>query len=185
MLEVWLYLVLQGRMALKKVCRDWKIAQFVLRVTAVFLFVHLLQATVSSAFAAYSALIHKCFSQGFYCLEGSSQRPTSQFMCPQGYYCEEGTATPHGSPCPVGTAGEQLGQTSRAACKRCREGRFCPAGKSLHLYTHFTGATKTETQKNVGLRKWIHSHFGKSNEKKAVCYDKTSLVLFTSTVIRF
>lgn len=101
-------------------------------------------------------------------------------MCPQGYYCEEGTATPHGSPCPVGTAGEQLGQTSRAACKRCREGRFCPAGKSLHLYTHFTGATETETQKNVRLRKWINSHFGKSNEKKSVCYDKTSLVLFTS-----
>ncbi|XP_030258688.1 zonadhesin isoform X7 [Sparus aurata] len=67
---------------------------------------------------------------GFYCLEGSSQRPTSQFLCPQGYYCEEGTATPHGSPCPAGTAGEQLGQTSRAACKRCREGRFCPAGSS-------------------------------------------------------
>ncbi|KAF6736840.1 hypothetical protein FQA47_014055 [Oryzias melastigma] len=65
---------------------------------------------------------------GFYCLEGSSQRPTSQFMCPLGYYCEEGTATPHGSPCPAGTAGEQLGQTSRAACKRCGEGRFCPAG---------------------------------------------------------
>lgn len=72
------------------------------------------------------------FSPGFYCLEGSSQRPTSQFLCPQGYYCEEGTATPHGSPCPVGTAGEQLGQTSRAGCKRCREGRFCPAGKSQH-----------------------------------------------------
>ncbi|MEQ2279189.1 hypothetical protein AMECASPLE_006848 [Ameca splendens] len=67
---------------------------------------------------------------GFYCLEGSSQRPTSQFMCPQGYYCEEGTATPHGSPCPAGTSGEQLGQTSRAACKRCKEGRFCPAGSS-------------------------------------------------------
>ncbi|KAG7455700.1 SCO-spondin-like isoform X1, partial [Solea senegalensis] len=65
---------------------------------------------------------------GFYCLEGSSQRPISQFLCPQGYYCEEGTATPHGSPCPAGTAGEQLGQTSRAACKRCGEGRFCPAG---------------------------------------------------------
>ncbi|CAG6003426.1 unnamed protein product, partial [Menidia menidia] len=65
---------------------------------------------------------------GFYCLEGSSQRPTSQFLCPQGYYCEEGTATPHGSPCPAGTAGKELGQTSRAACKRCREGRFCPAG---------------------------------------------------------
>ncbi|KAA8594284.1 hypothetical protein FQN60_005118, partial [Etheostoma spectabile] len=67
---------------------------------------------------------------GFYCLEGSSLRPTSQFLCPQGYYCEEGTATHHGSPCPAGTAGEQLGQTSRAACKRCREGRFCPAGSS-------------------------------------------------------
>ncbi|XP_055369802.1 uncharacterized protein si:ch211-286b4.4 [Betta splendens] len=67
---------------------------------------------------------------GFYCLEGSSRRPTSQFLCPQGYYCEAGTATPHGSPCPAGTAGEQLGQTSRAACKRCREGRFCPAGSS-------------------------------------------------------
>nr|XP_029136870.1 scavenger receptor class F member 1-like [Labrus bergylta] len=67
---------------------------------------------------------------GFYCLEGSSQRPTSQFLCPQGYYCVEGTATPHESPCPAGTAGEQLGQTSRAACKRCREGRFCPAGSS-------------------------------------------------------
>ncbi|KAF3692794.1 Sushi, von Willebrand factor type A, EGF and pentraxin domain-containing protein 1 [Channa argus] len=66
--------------------------------------------------------------EGFYCLEGSSQRPNSQLLCPQGYYCEEGTATPHGSPCPAGTAGEQLGQTSRAACKRCREGRFCPAG---------------------------------------------------------
>lgn len=36
---------------------------------------------------------------------------------------------PHGSPCPAGTAGGQLGQTSRAACKRCAEGRFCPAGK--------------------------------------------------------
>uniref|UniRef100_A0AAV2J154 Uncharacterized protein n=1 Tax=Knipowitschia caucasica TaxID=637954 RepID=A0AAV2J154_KNICA len=68
--------------------------------------------------------------KGFYCLEGGSQRPTSQFLCPQGYYCEEGTATPHGSPCPAGTAGEQLGQTSRAACKRCREGRFCPAGSA-------------------------------------------------------
>ncbi|KAF7668979.1 hypothetical protein LDENG_00271770 [Lucifuga dentata] len=67
---------------------------------------------------------------GFYCLEGSSQRPTSQFMCPQGYYCEEGSVTPHGLPCPAGTAGEQLGQTSRTACKRCREGRFCPAGSS-------------------------------------------------------
>ncbi|XP_038155551.1 uncharacterized protein LOC119792815 [Cyprinodon tularosa] len=67
---------------------------------------------------------------GFYCLEGSSQRPTSLFMCPRGYYCEEGTATPHGSPCPAGTSGEQLGQTSRAACKRCKEGRFCPAGSS-------------------------------------------------------
>lgn len=69
-------------------------------------------------------------SQGFYCLEGSSQRPNSQFLCPQGFFCEEGTATPHGSPCPAGTAGEQLGQTSRAACKRCKEGWFCPAGKS-------------------------------------------------------
>ncbi|KAM7413317.1 hypothetical protein PAMA_020621 [Pampus argenteus] len=67
---------------------------------------------------------------GFYCLEGSSRRPTSLFLCPQGYYCEEGTATLHGSPCPAGTVGEQLGQTSRAACKRCREGRFCPAGSS-------------------------------------------------------
>ncbi|KAK5868621.1 hypothetical protein PBY51_009620 [Eleginops maclovinus] len=67
---------------------------------------------------------------GFYCLEGSSRRPTSQFLCTQGYYCEEGTVTPNGSPCPAGTAGEQMGQTSRAACKRCREGRFCPAGSS-------------------------------------------------------
>ncbi|KAI4815467.1 hypothetical protein KUCAC02_005611 [Chaenocephalus aceratus] len=67
---------------------------------------------------------------GFYCLEGSSWRPTSQFLCTQGYYCEEGTLTPNGSPCPAGTAGEQMGQTSRAACKRCREGRFCPAGSS-------------------------------------------------------
>ncbi|KAF3847745.1 hypothetical protein F7725_020773 [Dissostichus mawsoni] len=67
---------------------------------------------------------------GFYCLEGSSRRPTSQFLCTQGYYCEEGTLTPNGSPCPAGTAGEQMGQTSRAACKRCREGRFCPAGSS-------------------------------------------------------
>ncbi|KPP71461.1 hypothetical protein Z043_109635 [Scleropages formosus] len=49
-------------------------------------------------------------------------------MCPQGYYCEEGTATPHGTPCPPGTAGSQLGQTSKAACKRCAEGRYCPAG---------------------------------------------------------
>ncbi|XP_033971267.1 zonadhesin-like [Trematomus bernacchii] len=67
---------------------------------------------------------------GFYCLEGSSRRPTSQFLCTQGYYCEEGTLTPNGSPCPAGTAGEQMGQTSRAGCKRCREGRFCPAGSS-------------------------------------------------------
>ncbi|KAI4904543.1 hypothetical protein NFI96_029611 [Prochilodus magdalenae] len=65
---------------------------------------------------------------GFYCLEGTSRRPSSQFLCPQGYYCEEGTAVPHGSPCPAGTAGGQLGQTSRAACKRCAEGRYCPAG---------------------------------------------------------
>nr|XP_057935999.1 SCO-spondin isoform X4 [Doryrhamphus excisus] len=63
---------------------------------------------------------------GFYCLEGSS----TQLLCAPGYYCEEGTTTPHGSPCPAGTAGEQLGQTSRAACKRCSEGRFCPAGSS-------------------------------------------------------
>ncbi|KAJ7990480.1 hypothetical protein DPEC_G00300750 [Dallia pectoralis] len=67
---------------------------------------------------------------GFYCLEGSSQRPGSEFMCPQGYYCEEGTGTPHGSPCPAGTAGQQLGQTSRAACRRCSEGRFCPEGSA-------------------------------------------------------
>ncbi|XP_028320851.1 uncharacterized protein LOC114474630 [Gouania willdenowi] len=67
---------------------------------------------------------------GFYCLEGSSQTPSSQFLCPPGYYCEEGTVIPHGTPCPAGTAGEQLGQTSRTACKRCREGRFCPAGSS-------------------------------------------------------
>lgn len=68
------------------------------------------------------------FFLGFYCLEGTSRRPSSQFLCPQGYYCEEGTGVPHGSPCPAGTAGGQLGQTSRAACKRCAEGRFCPAG---------------------------------------------------------
>ncbi len=68
------------------------------------------------------------FFLGFYCLEGTSLRPSSQFLCPQGYYCEEGTGVPHGSPCPAGTAGGQLGQTSRAACKRCAEGRFCPAG---------------------------------------------------------
>ncbi|XP_077422977.1 uncharacterized protein LOC144052618 isoform X3 [Vanacampus margaritifer] len=67
---------------------------------------------------------------GFYCLEGTSARPTPQFLCPPGFYCEEGTATPHGSPCPAGTAGEQVGQTSRAACKRCSEGRFCPTGSS-------------------------------------------------------
>ncbi|XDV32364.1 hypothetical protein PO909_003211 [Leuciscus waleckii] len=65
---------------------------------------------------------------GFYCLEGTSRRPSSQFLCPQGYYCEEGTGVPHGSPCPAGTAGGQLGQTSRAACKRCAEGRYCPTG---------------------------------------------------------
>ncbi|XP_061734344.1 neurogenic locus notch homolog protein 3-like [Nerophis ophidion] len=67
---------------------------------------------------------------GFYCLEGRSSRPSTQFLCPPGYYCEEGTSTPHGSPCPAGTVGEQLGQTSTAACKRCSEGRFCPAGSS-------------------------------------------------------
>ncbi|KAL7831753.1 hypothetical protein AOLI_G00293010 [Acnodon oligacanthus] len=67
---------------------------------------------------------------GFYCLEGTSGRPSSQFLCPQGYYCEEGTAVPHGSPCPAGTAGGQLGQTSRAACKRCAEGRYCPSGSA-------------------------------------------------------
>ncbi|KAK1786529.1 hypothetical protein P4O66_017651 [Electrophorus voltai] len=67
---------------------------------------------------------------GFYCLEGTSRRPGSQFLCPQGYYCEEGTAVPHGSPCPAGTAGGQLGQTSRAACNRCAEGRYCPAGSA-------------------------------------------------------
>lgn len=82
----------------------------------------------------YYRLNYKYFSQGFYCLEGSTQRPTSEFLCPLGHYCEEGTATPHGSPCPAGTAGEQLGQTSRAACKRCREGRFCPAGNSEHWF---------------------------------------------------
>ncbi|KAJ8397174.1 hypothetical protein AAFF_G00440080 [Aldrovandia affinis] len=58
----------------------------------------------------------------------SAQRPGSQFMCPRGYYCEEGTGVPHGTPCPTGTAGGQLAQTSRVACKRCSEGRFCPAG---------------------------------------------------------
>ncbi|XP_053728235.1 multiple epidermal growth factor-like domains protein 10 [Synchiropus splendidus] len=67
---------------------------------------------------------------GFYCLESSSEKPGSQFLCPLGSYCEEGTATMHGSPCPPGTAGEQLGQTSRASCRRCREGRFCPAGST-------------------------------------------------------
>lgn len=75
-------------------------------------------------------------SPGFYCLEGTSRRPSSQFLCPQGYYCEEGTAVPHGSPCPAGTAGGQLGQTSRAACKRCSEGRYCPTGKATHLCIH-------------------------------------------------
>ncbi|KAG7471369.1 hypothetical protein MATL_G00123830 [Megalops atlanticus] len=65
---------------------------------------------------------------GFYCLEGSTGRPGSQFMCPRGYYCEEGTGLPHGTPCPAGTSGGQLAQTSRAACKRCAEGRFCPPG---------------------------------------------------------
>lgn len=79
-------------------------------------------------------------------------------MCPQGYYCEEGTTTPHGSPCPAGTAGEQLGQTSRAACKRCREGRFCPAGKSLHLHSYFTRATKTETHIHVYTKVTISLH---------------------------
>ncbi|KAL2085398.1 hypothetical protein ACEWY4_018718 [Coilia grayii] len=65
---------------------------------------------------------------GFYCLEGMSRRPSPQFLCPAGFYCEEGTAVPHGSPCPAGTAGGQLGQTSRASCKRCEEGRYCPEG---------------------------------------------------------
>ncbi|XP_028816912.1 multiple epidermal growth factor-like domains protein 6 [Denticeps clupeoides] len=65
---------------------------------------------------------------GFYCLEGSTRRPSTQFLCPVGFYCEEGTAVPHGSPCPAGTAGGQMGQTSRAACKRCVEGRYCPPG---------------------------------------------------------
>lgn len=73
------------------------------------------------------------FILGFYCLEGTSRRPSSQFLCPEGYYCEEGTGVPHGSPCPAGTAGGQLGQTSRAACKRCAEGRFCPTGKDMNL----------------------------------------------------
>ncbi|KAJ8368244.1 hypothetical protein SKAU_G00082720 [Synaphobranchus kaupii] len=63
--------------------------------------------------------------------EGSARRPGSQFMCQQGYYCEEGTGVPHGTPCPVGTAGGQLAQTTRASCKRCAEGRFCPAGSVL------------------------------------------------------
>lgn len=80
---------------------------------------------------------YKYFPQGFYCLEGSARTPTSEFLCPLGHYCEEGTATPHGSPCPAGTAGEQLGQTSRAACKRCREGRFCPAGNSCRWFFFF------------------------------------------------
>ncbi|XP_077578966.1 uncharacterized protein LOC144200596 [Stigmatopora nigra] len=64
---------------------------------------------------------------GFYCLEGT---PSPQFLCPSGFFCEEGTATPNGSPCPAGTAGEQVGQTSRAACKRCSEGQYCPPGSS-------------------------------------------------------
>ncbi|XP_035241562.1 multiple epidermal growth factor-like domains protein 6 [Anguilla anguilla] len=68
---------------------------------------------------------------GFYCLEGSISRPGSQFMCPMGYYCEEGTGVPHGTPCPAGTAGGQPAQTTRAACKRCAEGRFCPEGSAV------------------------------------------------------
>lgn len=80
---------------------------------------------------------YKYFPQGFYCLEGSARTPTSEFLCPLGHYCEEGTATPRGSPCPAGTAGEQLGQTSRAACRRCREGRFCPAGNSCRWFFFF------------------------------------------------
>ncbi|KAI9538601.1 hypothetical protein NQZ68_012253 [Dissostichus eleginoides] len=59
----------------------------------------------------------------------SSRRPTSQFLCTQGYYCEEGTLTPNGSPCPAGTAGEQMGQTSSSGPGLpCARGRYCPAG---------------------------------------------------------
>lgn len=135
--EVLLCLVLQGLMGPKRVCRIYETALSVLQVRPQqWLNSYMIENNVSLYHCPVNRkhsdnlLIYKYFSQGFYCLEGSSQRPTSHFLCPQGFFCEEGTASPHGSPCPAGTAGEQLGQTSRAACKRCKEGWFCPTGKS-------------------------------------------------------
>ena len=67
----------------------------------------------------------KCTS-GYYC--DNSLEPIEfygEFICPPGYYCEEGTeyATQH--PCPVGTFSNKTGLSHRLQCADCSGGHYC------------------------------------------------------------
>ena len=44
-------------------------------------------------------------------------------ICPQGYYCDQGSATP--AACPAGYFNENEGGTSSAACTDCTPGQYC------------------------------------------------------------
>lgn len=67
----------------------------------------------------------KCFSPGFYCLEGSkTATPMSSVsggVCPAGHYCTEGSSVP--SPCPAGSYQNETGGKGRDDCKPCPFGK--------------------------------------------------------------
>ncbi len=72
-----------------------------------------------------SNIVLKCFSPGYYCLEGSkTATPMSSVsggVCPAGHYCAEGSSVP--TPCPAGSYQNETGGKGKDECKPCPLGK--------------------------------------------------------------
>lgn len=75
--------------------------------------------------SSFASIILKCFSPGYYCLEGSQtatpMSSESGSVCPAGHYCTEGSSVP--SPCPAGSYQNETGGKGKDDCKPCPFGK--------------------------------------------------------------
>ena len=93
----------------------------------------------------------KCFSPGFFCLEGShTATPMSNIsgsVCPAGHFCTEGSRVP--SPCPAGSHQNETGGQSKDDCKPC------PLGKQELILCELSSCTNSLALSDNLLSVWV------------------------------
>ena len=63
--------------------------------------------------------------EGYYCPD-SGMTNSTVYECPEGHYCPKGTKYAHERKCDPGTYNDEVRQSSKADCKPCKPGYYCP-----------------------------------------------------------